>query len=97
MLGKQPFDVGKANRAQKIWNDKGSCYDCHDPEGVGNEAIGAANLTAPRLYLYGSDRQSITQSITFGRHGVSPAFEGKLTAGEIKAVSVYVFSFAKHG
>jgi cytochrome c oxidase cbb3-type subunit 3 len=47
------------------------------------------------LYLYGSDRASILESITKGRHGVMPAFEGALKPEEIKAVSVYVFSRAE--
>ena len=43
---------------------------------------------------YGSDRESVLQTITSGRHGVMPAFEGNLKPEEIKAISVYTFSFA---
>jgi cytochrome c oxidase cbb3-type subunit 3 len=56
--------------------------------------IGSTNLTQKELYLYGSDRASILESINKGRHGVMPAFEGKLSSAEIKAVSVFVFSRA---
>lgn len=92
MLGGQPYDKAAAERATAIWDDKGSCYDCHGYDGTGNGAIGATNLTKPRLYLYGSDAASIRDSIANGRHGVMPAFEGKLKPEEIKAVSVYLFS-----
>jgi len=94
-LSGQPADEQAAMRANVIWNDKGSCYDCHDTEGVGNGAIGGTDLTKKENFLYGSDKPSISESITSGRHGISPAFEGKLTAEEIKAVSVYVFSFGR--
>jgi len=94
-LSGQPANEQAVMRADKLWNDKGSCYDCHDPDGIGNSAVGGTDLTKKEHFLYGSDKQSITETIISGRHGISPAFEGKLTAEEIKAVSVYVFSFAK--
>ena len=75
-------------RADKLWNDKGSCYDCHDPDGIGNGAIGGTDLTKKEHFLYGSDKQSITETIISGRHGISPAFRlGELSPQEIKAVS----------
>ena len=73
---------------------KGKCFDCHEEQGTGNAPLGSTNLTQKRLYLYGADRASILESITRGRRGVMPAFEGNLKPEEIKAVSVYVFSRA---
>jgi cbb3-type cytochrome c oxidase subunit III len=92
----QQADTAKAERGNALFHDgaKGNCYDCHTDEAVGNPAIGSTNLTQKRLYLYGADRASILESITRGRHGVMPAFEGALKPEEIKAVSVYVFSRA---
>jgi len=52
------------------------------------------NLTRRNLYLYGSDRASILESIIKGRRGTMPAFDDKLKPEEIKAVSVFVFSHA---
>ena len=65
-----------------------------DEEATGDLPLGSTNLTRKDLYLYGSDRASILESINRGRHGIMPAFEGKLKPEEIKAVSVYVFSRA---
>jgi cytochrome c oxidase cbb3-type subunit III len=92
----QQADKAKAVRGDALFHDgaKGNCYDCHGDDATGNPAIGATNLTEKRLYLYGADRASILESITKGRHGVMPAFEGVLKPEEIKAVSVYVFSRA---
>jgi mono/diheme cytochrome c family protein len=47
------------------------------------------------LYLWGSDRASIHESIVKGRRAVMPAFDGTLKPDEIKAVSVFVFSHAR--
>jgi cytochrome c oxidase cbb3-type subunit 3 len=89
-------DRTKAGRGDVLFHDnaKGNCYDCHFNEGDGNPAIGSANLTQPRLYLYGADRAAIVESINRGRHSVMPAFEGTLKPEEINAVSVYVFNRA---
>jgi cbb3-type cytochrome c oxidase subunit III len=96
-LSGQQSDATKAERGNVLFHDgaKGNCYDCHTDEGTGNPALGSTNLAQKRLYLYGADRASILESITRGRHGVMPAFEGTLKPEEIKAVSVYVFSRAE--
>jgi len=93
-LSGQPHDAAKAERGDALFQDnaKGNCFDCHMDDGTGNDALGSANLTEKQLFLYGSDRASIIESITRGRRGAMPAFEGTLTPSELKAVSVYVFS-----
>jgi cbb3-type cytochrome c oxidase subunit III len=92
----QDADAAKAARGDKLFHDgsKGNCFDCHGADGTGSDPIGSTNLTQTRLYLYGSDRESILQSINRGRRGLMPAFDGKLKPEEIKAVSVYVLSRA---
>jgi cytochrome c oxidase cbb3-type subunit 3 len=89
-------DKVKAARGETLFHDgaKGNCYDCHGEDGAGIDTFGSTNLTRPDLYLYGSDRASIRESIVKGRHGSMPPFEGVLKPEEIKAVSVFVFSRA---
>jgi cytochrome c oxidase cbb3-type subunit 3 len=89
----QESDAAKAARGEALFHDgtKGNCNDCHENDGVGNLAIGSTNLTAPHLYLYGSDRAAILESIVRGRAGTMPAFEGQLKPEEIKAVAVYLY------
>jgi cytochrome c oxidase cbb3-type subunit 3 len=96
-LSGQQHDAAKAARGKVLFHDgaKGNCFDCHGEDATGNPPIGSTNLTQKRLYLYGSDRASISESITKGRRGEMPAFEGVLKPEEIKAVSVYVFSRAR--
>jgi cytochrome c oxidase cbb3-type subunit 3 len=93
-ISHQQADPARAARGEMLFNDntKGNCTDCHTEEATGNAAIGSTNLTDKSLYLYGSDRASILESINKGRRGVMPAFEGSLKPEEIKAVSVYVYS-----
>ena len=92
----QQADPVKAARGDALFHDgaKGNCFDCHGADGTGSDPIGSTNLTQKRLYLYGADRASILESITRGRRGVMPAFDGILKPEEIKAVSVFVFSHA---
>jgi cytochrome c oxidase cbb3-type subunit III len=96
-IGGQRADAARAARGGILFQDgsKGNCFDCHGVDGTGYDPIGSTNLTRPDLYLWGSDRASIHESIVKGRRGVMPAFDGTLKPEEIKAVSVFVFSRAR--
>jgi cytochrome c oxidase cbb3-type subunit 3 len=93
----QQADPAKADRGMALFldNAKGNCFDCHTEEATGNPALGSTDLTKKELYLYGSDKASIVESITKGRRGVMPGFDGMLKPEELKAVSVFVFSSAR--
>ena len=93
----QQADAARAARGNVLFLDgtRGNCFDCHGVDGTGSDPIGSTNLTRKDLYLWGSDRASILESIVKGRRGVMPAFESTLKPEEIKAVSVYVFSRAR--
>jgi cytochrome c oxidase cbb3-type subunit 3 len=65
------------------------CVSCHGETGKGNRDIGAPNLT-DAIWLYGSDRASIAESLWNGRAGVMPAWASRLDDGTIKALAVYV-------
>ena len=68
------------------------CAPCHGPEGKGNQQVGSKNLT-DNIWLYGSDLQTLEQTITYGRGGVMPAWGGRLDPVTIKALAVYVHTF----
>lgn len=93
----RPADPARAARGDVLFHDgsKGNCFDCHNGDGTGSDPIGSTNLTRPDLYLWGADRAAIRESVVKGRRGIMPAFEGALRPEEIKAVSVYVFSWAR--
>ncbi|MDH3901266.1 MAG: cytochrome-c oxidase, cbb3-type subunit III, partial [Gammaproteobacteria bacterium] len=45
------------------------CVACHGPDGTGNQALGAPNLT-DNIWLYGGSRKRVMESIAIGRNGV---------------------------
>lgn len=67
------------------------CVTCHQVGGVGNPELGAPNLT-DRVWLYGGDRSSIIETITYSRAGVMPPWGDRLDEATIKSLAVYVHS-----
>jgi cytochrome c oxidase cbb3-type subunit 3 len=68
-----------------------NCVACHGDNAKGNPELGAPNLT-DKIWLYGSDEATIIETVTNGRAGVMPAWEGRLDPVTIKAMAVYVHS-----
>jgi cytochrome c oxidase cbb3-type subunit III len=68
-----------------------NCVACHGDDAKGNPELGAPNLT-DQIWLYGSDEATLIETITGGRAGVMPAWEGRLDPVTIKAMAVYVHS-----
>ncbi|MGJ4904799.1 cytochrome-c oxidase, cbb3-type subunit III [Bradyrhizobium sp. HKCCYLRH2060] len=68
-----------------------NCAACHGDNAKGNPELGAPNLT-DKIWLYGSDEATLIETITNGRAGVMPAWEGRLDPTTIKAMAVYVHS-----
>src|SRR6516225_1276978 len=77
-------------RGAKIFAD--NCAVCHGPDGKGNRALGAPNLT-DQIWLYSSDRETIIDGIWNGHGGVMPAWGAKLDPVTIKALTIYVHTF----
>lgn len=86
-LSGRPADAAAVERARPLFAD--NCAACHMPNGVGNRAVGAPDLT-DREWLFGPDRESIRNQINIGRNGVMPTWEGRFSPGVIKALAVYV-------
>jgi cytochrome c oxidase cbb3-type subunit 3 len=82
-------DKEAAERGSKIF--AATCAPCHGPEGKGNQAIGAPDLT-DELWLYAGDKATIANTIRGGRGGVMPAWGGRLDPETIKELAIYVHS-----
>jgi cytochrome c oxidase cbb3-type subunit 3 len=67
------------------------CAACHGPDGKGNQALGAPNLT-DKVWLYGGDLASIEETIRNGRSGVMPAWRGRLTENEVNAIAAWIYA-----
>jgi cytochrome c oxidase cbb3-type subunit 3 len=66
-----------------------NCAACHGDAGGGNRELGAPNLT-DAIWLYGGDRDTLTETVTNSRYGQMPAWGGRLSDAEVKAVTLYV-------
>ena len=60
------------------------------PEGKGNPAMGAPNLT-DNIWLYGSTEKTIVETIAKGRNNQMPAHEEKLSPEKIQLLAAYVW------
>jgi len=83
--------AGKAVYAQ-------NCVACHGPDGKGNVALGAPNLTDD-VWLYGSTLPTIIETIANGRGSASgvnrmPAHKDLLDEGKIQTLAAYVWSLS---
>ena len=68
-----------------------NCASCHGEDGTGDREQGAPNL-ADAIWLYGSDTESLVETITNSRFGVMPAWGQRLSEADVRAVSAYVHS-----
>jgi cytochrome c oxidase cbb3-type subunit III len=88
-LSSRSNDAAAAGRGQKTFADQ--CAACHGEDGKGNQALGAPNLT-DGIWLYGSEKKSVLESISTGRGGVMPSWDGRFDAASLKMLAVYVHS-----
>lgn len=88
-LSSSNFDVALAQTGAEVFAD--NCSACHGDAGQGDRSQGAPNI-ADAIWLYGSDRQALTQTVTNARFGVMPPWGGRLEEADIRAVSAYVHS-----
>ena len=68
-----------------------NCAVCHGPAGKGSRQVGAPDL-ADAIWLYGAKREDVAQQISSPRHGVMPAWDGRLDQVTIKMLAAYVHS-----
>lgn len=67
------------------------CGGCHQPDGTGNQMIGAPNLTDD-VWLYGGSKSEIAQTLRYGRTGMMPAQNTILSEAKLHILTAYVTS-----
>ncbi len=70
------------------------CVACHGPEGKGNIAMGAPNLTDDS-WLYGGSINRISESIAKGRNGQMPAHGEFLGEAKVHLLAAYVYGLSQ--
>ena len=98
-LSGNQMDATKVAAGNELFHGKGACFSCHGAEGKGNQDIGSANLT-DKIWLWadvaGADSAdkkvaAVTAVINSGLNkGVMPAWNGRLSADQIKLLTAYV-------
>jgi cytochrome c oxidase cbb3-type subunit 3 len=69
------------------------CVACHGPDGKGNQAMGAPNLT-DNIWLYGGSKKTIMETIEKGRSGRMPAHAEFLGEAKVHLLAAYVYSLS---
>ena len=87
-LAGQPHDEALAGAGKTRFET--ICVACHGPEGKGNPALGAPNLTN-NSWLYGSSIDALGFTIRNGRGGIMPAHEPIIGAEKSHIVAAYVY------
>ncbi|MFT3761350.1 MAG: cytochrome-c oxidase, cbb3-type subunit III [Pseudoxanthomonas sp.] len=80
-----------AVQGKKLYD--GICVACHGPDGKGNQALGAPDLTDD-YWLYGSSKASLAKTISQGRHGTMPAHRELLGETRSRLAAAYVWSLS---
>ncbi|HXK53727.1 MAG TPA: cytochrome-c oxidase, cbb3-type subunit III [Hyphomicrobiales bacterium] len=88
-LSGKDHDSAAAQRGAEVFAD--NCAACHGEKGTGNKEFGAPSL-ADAIWLYGQDAAAIGAQISSPKHGVMPAWAGRLDDTVIKQLTVYVHS-----
>ena len=87
-LSKSPHDSVRAN----LGRDKFvACAACHGPDGKGNQALGAPDLTIGVFVDGPAVEAHIVNVINNGKTGVMPAWESKFTPEQLKVLTAYVW------
>jgi cytochrome c oxidase cbb3-type subunit 3 len=71
-----------------------ACAACHGPDGKGNQAIGAPNLT-DKTWLHGWGEAAVMSMVNNGKTNVMPPQGARLTPEQIKVLAAYVWNLSQ--
>ncbi|MBL0089210.1 MAG: cytochrome-c oxidase, cbb3-type subunit III [Ideonella sp.] len=71
-----------------------ACAACHGPEGKGNQALGAPNLT-DKVWLHGWGEDAVMAMVNNGKTNVMPAHEKRLSPEQIHVLAAYVWNLSQ--
>jgi cytochrome c oxidase cbb3-type subunit 3 len=88
-LSGKSSDAAAADRGKPLFEE--NCVACHGEQGEGTPELGAPRLN-DQIWLYGGDKADIVAQVNQPKHGVMPAWVGRLDPVTIKMLAVYVHS-----
>lgn len=80
-------DAAAAERGAQVFAD--NCAACHGEKGEGIQDVGAPRLN-DRIWLYGGDKATVVETITYARRGNMPAWSERLDPATVKVLAAYV-------
>ncbi len=80
----------------RAMNNSLVCAECHGEDGYGYVPYGGPNLR-DNIWLYGGDRNTISDVLTNGRLGQCPPWGNRLDAATIKSLAVYIWNKSTGG
>ena len=90
-LSGRDVDEASAEKGKELFMT--NCSGCHLPDGTGNPAVGAPNLTN-NIWLYGGSPRAIKESIAKGRQGLMPAHSEFLGEAKVHLLTAYIYSLS---
>jgi cytochrome c oxidase cbb3-type subunit III len=82
-----PADAAMVEPGKQLFAD--NCASCHGENAQGNREFGAPNL-ADAIWLKGEGEDAVIRQISAPKHGMMPAWGGRLSDATIKQLAVYV-------
>jgi cytochrome c oxidase cbb3-type subunit III len=89
-LSGSPHDAVSAQLGQAKF---AVCAACHGPDGKGNQALGAPNLS-DKIWLHGWGEAAVTAMVNNGKANVMPAQASRLTPEQIRVLAAYVWRYS---
>jgi cytochrome c oxidase cbb3-type subunit 3 len=90
-LSGAPHDAALAAKGKETFT--AICAACHGPDGKGNPALGAPNLT-DNIWLYGGSETTIEETIRNGRNNKMPAWGEFLGEAKVHLLASYVWGLS---
>ncbi|MDO6963269.1 cytochrome-c oxidase, cbb3-type subunit III [Rhizobium alvei] len=88
-LSGTPADAALVEPGKTVFAE--NCASCHGEDAKGGRDFGAPNL-ADAIWLRGEGEQAIINQVNKPKHGMMPAWAGRLSDATIKELAVYVHS-----
>ncbi|RWX80772.1 cytochrome-c oxidase, cbb3-type subunit III [Neorhizobium lilium] len=88
-LTNKPSNPALAEAGKQIFMD--NCAACHGDDAKGKAEMGAPNL-ADAIWLKGRGEDAIVRQVMSPKHGVMPAWQGRLGDTAVKQLTVFVHS-----
>jgi cytochrome c oxidase cbb3-type subunit 3 len=90
-LSGSPHNAAAAQQGQAKF---AICAACHGPDGKGQQAVGAPNLT-DKIWLHGFGEAAVLAMVNNGKQNVMPAFEKRLSPEQIHVLAAYVWNLSQ--